>query len=365
MATIPIARSSLLRRYWPPLVLIAGVALLVCLGSVFGSDEVQVTMTEMLIRMVVVVGMYLFIGNSGILSFGHVGFMCIGAYAAAWATVDPTWKELMLADLPAILQQHQYPFLPAVLGGGVLAAAVALVLGAAIMRLSGIAGSIATFSFLAIVNSVYSNWESVTAGTSSIVGVPTVVGPWIAFAFAAGAILLTYMFQVSGVGLLLRASRDDEVAARSSGTNILKVRVIAFVASAAILGVAGGLYGHFLGILTTDTFYLSLTFITLAMLVVGGIGSLTGAVVGVLVVTICVEVLRRMEGGVSIGATTLHLPQGSEEIGLGVAMALVLIFRPAGLTLSREVPWPRRRAIEVPLRTADSVPLQADETTRL
>ena len=347
---------SALRRSTPAIGLILVLTAIVALCIGFGTDQIQVTLTEMLIRMTVVVGMYLFIGNSGILSFGHVGFMCIGAYAAAWMTVDPTWKQMMLSDLPAVLQQNRYPFLPAVLVGGGLAALVALVLGAAIMRLSGIAGSIATFAFLMIVNSVYSNWEALTAGTSSVIGVPTVVGPWIALAFAAAAILLTWLFQVSGIGLQLRASRDDEVAARSSGVRVVRVRLVAFVASAALVGVGGGLYGHFLGILTTDTFYLSLSFVTLAMLVVGGIGSLAGAVVGVLAVTVIVELLRLCEAGVAVGGTVLRLPQGSQEIGLGLAMALVMIFRPSGLTRGRELPVlvgrDATRAVKQPARTA-------------
>ncbi len=208
------------------------------------------------------------------------------------------------------------------------------------MRLSGIAGSIATFAFLAIVNSVYSNWELVTAGTSSIIGVPNVVGPWVAWAFVIGALVLAFAFQVSRWGIMLRASRDDEVAAKSSAIGVVKVRLIAFVVSAVIAGVAGALYGHFLGILTADTFYLSMTFVTLAMLVVGGIGSLTGAVTGVLVVTLVVEVLRHLEAGVPVGGSTVHLPQGSQEIGLGIVMALIMVFRPTGLTRGREVPWP-------------------------
>jgi len=333
------SRASLIRRLWPLVALCLGVTAIVAVASL-GGEELQVTITEMLIRLTVVVGIYVFIGNSGILSFGHIGFMCIGAYAAAWATVDPTWKQMMLTGLPDWLQEGQFGFLPAVAGGGLLAGLVALVLGSAIMRLSGIAGSIATFAFLAIVNSVYSNWESVTAGTSSIIGVPTVVGPWVAWAFAIGALVLAHLFQVSRFGLMLRASRDDEVAAKSSAVAVIKVRLIAFVVSAIMVGVGGALYGHFLGILTADTFYLSLTFVTLAMLVVGGVGSLAGAVIGVVVVTVVVEVLRHMEAGLTVGGTNIHLPQGSQEIGLGIVMALIMIFRPSGLTRGREIPWP-------------------------
>ncbi len=326
-----------------PLVLIAIVGI-VTLLAVLGGDQLQTSLTEMLIRMVVVVGIWVFVGNSGVISFGQVGFMCIGAYTAAWATVDPAWKGIMLTGLPQTLQDNDYPFPLALLGGGLLSAAVALVLGMAIMRLSGIAASIATFAFLMIVNNVYSNWDSVTGGTSSIIGIPTVIGPGLAFGFAAAAILVAHWFQVSRTGLMLRASRDDEVAAKASAVNIVRVRLVAFVISAAVVGTGGALWGHFLGVLTADTFYLTLSFVTLAMLVVGGLGSLSGAVIGVIVVTVVVQALRTLEQGVAVGGVSVTLPSGSQEIGLGLVLALIMIFRPTGLTQGREFTWPWRRA---------------------
>ena len=329
-------------RFQTPLLLILGMTLLVGAASLIGSEQLNFTLTEMLIRMVVVIGLYLFVGNSGVMSFGHIGFMSIGAYAAAWMTLPPEWKQVMLTGLPAMLQENTYSFAAAVLWSGLMAAAVALFLGAAIMRLSGLAASIATFAFLAIVFSVYSNWESVTGGTSSVIGIPTVVGPWIALGFVCAAIVAAYAFQVSRLGLMLRASRDDDVAAASSGVEMQRVRLAAFVASAFLVGVGGALYAHFLGVLTTDAFYLALSFVTLAMLVVGGLNSLTGAVVGTLAVTAIVEVLRALERGLDAGGTHLALPRGTQEIGLGLALALVLIFRPAGLSGGREPRWPMR-----------------------
>jgi branched-chain amino acid transport system permease protein len=142
---------------------------------------------------------------------------------------------------------------------------------------------------------------------------------------------------------MLRATREDEVAAKASAIGIFRVRLGAFVLSAAIVGVGGALWAHFLGVLTADSFYLSLSFITLSMLVVGGLGSLSGAVLGVIVVTGVVEGLRTLEGGLSLGKMTLSLPPGSQEIGLGLVLALIMIFRPTGLTRGRELQWPWRR----------------------
>jgi branched-chain amino acid transport system permease protein len=335
--------QSFAARHQAPVWLIAMLGAIALISLLSPDDTLNVTLTEMFIRVIVVVGLYVFIGNSGIISFGQIGFMCIGAYAAAWATAEPSFKQIMLQGLPAFLQENQYPFLVAVAGALVLPALVALCLGIAIMRLSGTAASIATFAFLMIVNSVYSNWDSVTAGVSSIIGIPTVVGPWTAYAFAILAVIIAYLYQISRFGLMLRASRDDDVAARASAVHIVRMRLIAFVVSAALVGVGGGLYAQFLGILTVDPFYLNLSFITIAMLVVGGMSSLTGAVTGVVVVTAIIELLRFLERGVTLGGTMLSLPQGSQEIGLGIVMALILIYRPNGVSGGRELSLIRRR----------------------
>ena len=131
------AQRRFLRAALPVLALLLGVTAITALVALLGNDEMALTVTEALVRLIVVVGLSVFIGNSGVVSFGHIGFMCIAAYAAAWATCTPMWKQLMLTGLPVFLQQAQYPFLVAAGGGALLAALVALVFGAAIMRLSG------------------------------------------------------------------------------------------------------------------------------------------------------------------------------------------------------------------------------------
>lgn len=318
--------------------LLAAITLLTTQGL---SQPAQLTVTEMLIRVTVVVGMSVFIGNSGIMSFGHIGFMCIGAFAAAWATTAPMVKAITLPGLPEWLGAHQYGFAPATAGATLLSALAALPLGIAMGRLTGIAASIATFAFLAIVNSVYANWDSVTGGTGSLINIPTVVGPWTALAFACVAIAAAFTFQRSRSGLMLRAAREDEVAAGSCAIPTPRVRLTAFVLSAALVGMGGALHAQFLGVLSVDAFYLGLSFVTLAMLVVGGIGSLTGAIAGVLAVTALVELLRAGEAGFALGSVHLALPPGSQEIGLGIFLALVLVFRPAGLVGSDEWLAPR------------------------
>lgn len=326
-----------LAAYFPPLILSVLLLALVVLVTVFGDKSLGRTAAETLIRVTLVVGLWIFVGNSGVISFGHAGYMAVGAYCSAWLTLKPATKALFLPDLPDWLMQAEWPVLPAAIVSGGLAALVALVSGAAILRLSGIAASIATFAFLAIVNTVYSNWEGVTGATSSVVGLSRYVDQWVALAWAVAAIVAANLYANSASGLALRASREDEVAARASGIDMYRHRLISLTISGFFTGVSGALLGHSIGVLNPDSFYLGITFISLAMLVVGGIGSLSGAVIGVLALSVLIEALVRAEQGFAVGAAHLALPSGSQEIIIGIVMIVVLIVRPAGLTGGREL----------------------------
>lgn len=322
--------------YSTPLILSAILLLFILLVTVFGDKALARTAAETLVRVTLVVALWIFVGNSGIISFGHAGYMAIGAYCSAWLTLKPQSKALFLPDLPSWLMDAQWPVFPAAIAGGLLAALVALLSGAAILRLSGIAASIATFAFLAIVNTVYSNWEGVTGATSSVVGLPRYVDHWVALGWAVAAIVAANLYANSASGLALRATREDEVAARACGVNMYRHRLLALVISGFFTGVSGALLGHSIGVLNPDSFYLGITFISLAMLVVGGIGSLSGAVTGVLVLSLLIETLVRAEQGFTLGGTSFALPSGSQEILIGLVMIFVLIARPSGLTAGRE-----------------------------
>jgi branched-chain amino acid transport system permease protein len=336
-----IAMTSFIKRHHldTPLLLCLALLLLAAL-SFTGSASLQRTVTEMLIRMVMVVGLFIFIGHSGVMSFGHMAFVGIGAYGVAWTTMEPTIKNLVLPGLPQFLQQIALPWIPASLLAAALAGVLALITGSVILRLSGIAASIATFSLLAIFNVVYSNWDSVTAGSSSIVGIPTPIEVWQALAVAAFAIVLAHLHSVSRFGLALRAVREEPVAASSCGINAWRQLLVAFVLSAFVCGLGGALDAQFLGVVNPDAYYLGRTFTCLTMLVIGGSASLSGAVTGVVVMSTLIELLVRLESGVTLGNMTLQLPTGSQEIVVGLIMMVMLIRRPAGLMRGRDWHWP-------------------------
>ena len=331
-------RLSTIFSAWSPVLLLAIPLVVVALGvDRFGSPQLASIVTLTLIRIVTVVGLYIFIGNSGIVSFGHVAFMAIAAYATAWQTCCEMLKPMVMPGLPGFLLERSMPLWVSGATSVALACGVAFVVGLVLMRLSGLAASIATLAVLFIFNTLYSNWDSVTMGTASIVGLPAFVTAPVAAAGAAVALLVAFVYQRSRWGLLLRASREDEVAAKAAGVSLYMARLVAFTLSGAVMGLAGVLQAHFLGSISTDTFFLDLTFITLAMLIVGGIGSMAGAVVGVIVVQGITEVFRQLETGVTMGGNQLSLPGGVQELVLAGAMLLILVYRRDGLMGGREL----------------------------
>src|ERR1700719_885611 len=347
--------SVMRRTIVTPLVLIVLLLAIAALSYQFGSRSFNSTVIDIFNNIMVVVGLYVFVGNSGLLSFGHISFMCLGAYMTAWLTIPPMMKSVTLKGLPAWLLHTQLPMWAATPISGVFAALFALIIGRVIMGLSGIAASIATFGLLGVVNNVYSNWDSVTGGQGSIVGIPPTMNVWVGWIGAAVAITIAYLYSISRSGLALRATRDEAVAAGASGIDMVRERLIAFVVSAFIIGLAGALYAHFLSIVNPGSFYLRTTFITLSMLVVGGMYSLTGAVSGVVAISALIEMFRDLERGVMLGGLTIALPNGVQEIAIGIITIVILMYLPTGLTRNREVSWgrwPLQQRLTPPVKTA-------------
>jgi branched-chain amino acid transport system permease protein len=336
--TMPWMSLERLERLVPLLILVAVVAAIMLLGSQFGIVQ-QRRVTFGFISLISVVGLYVFMGNSGVLNFSSVGFMAIGAYVSALLTMRPQVKATFLRDLPDWLAAAQFEPIIGALAGGAAAALVALVVGLPIMRLSGIGAGIATLSILVIFYIVLGNWTGITGGQRSLMGLPTYVTIWNAGLAAIGAIVLAFVYQESRSCLALRASREDEVAARSAGVRVVRERLTAFVLGAFICGIAGVFYGHFLGTLRVENFYLDPTFLYITMLVVGGVRSLTGAVVGVTVISTLAELLRLLEIGGRLPAldVTLKAPAGLGDVVLAALMLGIILFRPQGITAGREI----------------------------
>jgi len=322
---------------------LAGPAALVVAAAVLGalvSASTEGYFTDALVKVAIVAALYVFIGNSGVLSFGHVSFVAVGAWTAGVLSVPASEKPAIMPNLAGFLGDRTVgntsSLALAALVGGVCALVVALPL----MRLSGLAAGIATFAVLEITHNVLRYYEKVGPGLNTFSSVPETTGLRQAALGALAVVVAAFAYGRSRFGRLLRATREDSAAARAVGVSVYMQRLIAFALSGALAGLAGGLYVHLLP-LSTEALYLDLTFITLAMLVIGGATSLWGAVVGALAVSALDSTLAEAENGLTVLGATLDLPAGTRVVVVGALMALVLIVRPAGLTGGREFRLPR------------------------
>jgi branched-chain amino acid transport system permease protein len=331
------------RRYATPAMLVVPLVLLALVVDLFGGVILGRIVTVLFINLALVLSLQMFMGNSGVASFAHIGFMGIGAYASALFSMSPQAKAITLRDLYSILAQVQLPFILALLIGATIAALVAALVGFPLMRLSGAASVIATFALLIIIHVVLVNWSEVTNGPRTLFGIEGYTTLWVSAAWGIFFVILAYWFRETSLGLKLRASREEEQAAASIGINIVMVRWVAFVLSAFVAGVAGALWAHFITAFSPLAFYLTQTFLVIAMLIIGGTGSVSGAVVGTAVVTAIFEGLRGIENAINLAGTLPFTVSGLTEVCLSTAMIVILILRPAGITGGQELRWPRKQ----------------------
>ena len=335
------------RRTWITIaLLLLPVALLVLGAEQFGVRLLERIAINLCISLTLVVGLQVFMGNSGILSFAHIGFMGVGAYASALFSIPARMKGMALPDLyPLVVGIELSPYLAIALGG-MIAAAVAALASYPLMRLSDAAAVITSFALLVVLHTIMLHWSEVTNGPRTLFGLPPATDLYLAAAVAAGAIVIAVLFKESRTGVLLRASRDDETAAAAIGADIPRLRWRAFVLSALSAGVAGGLLGHFITSFSPQAFWLKETFVVLGMLVIGGTATVSGAVFGCFLVTVAFEGLRSVEAALNRAQIFTEQVVGLTEVALALAMIGILIVRPGGLFATAEIGAPRslRRA---------------------
>jgi branched-chain amino acid transport system permease protein len=338
-----VRRSAAAVQLGAPVLLVLAAALL----GTSASQSSKTYFVDTLVKVVIVVALYVFIGNSGVLSFGHVSFVALGAWTAGVLSVPTTEKPAIMPNLAHFLRVTTVGNVQSLAIAAAVGGAAALVVGLALMRLSGLAAGIATFAVLEITHNMLRYYEKVGPGLNTFSSVPETTGLLQATVGALLVVVVAFAYQRSRLGRQLRATREDPAAARAVGVSIYRQRLASFALSGFLAGFAGGLYIHFIPI-NVDAVYLDLTFITLAMLVIGGSSSLWGAVVGALFVSGLDSLLAEMEGGLSILGRTIDLPDGSRIVVVSAVMALVLIVRPSGLTRGREFSLPTigRRAAE-------------------
>lgn len=287
----------------------------------------QLLVTSSLVLLTGVMALQIFSGNSGILSFGHVGFVGIAAYTTGIMVMPASIKQTSLPELPWGLAEIELPVWQGMIVGVIVATFIGVVSGLVIARL-GDAASIATLAVLIVLHGFMVGAEEFTRGSQTFYGVPRFTNITVAGIVAILAVIVARIFRDSRIGMHLRASRDDTLAASSSGVRVQYARLISWVLSSAVAGAMGAAYAGLLGAFSPKDFYFTLTLTLLTMLIVGGAGSVAGGVVGAIVVTVIIEILRRIGDSNELFGLT--------NAGLALIILLTLYFRPRGLLGFRE-----------------------------
>jgi len=340
-----------MRRATELVQLLGPVVVLVLVGIVGSMSFVDADLANelrgALVSVAIVVALYVFVGNSGVISFGHVSFVAVGAFAAGVMTVPVELKPTITPGLFSLLAEHSLGNASSLVLAAIVGGVFALLVGIPLMRLSGLSAGIATFAVLGVTYNILNNWTKIGPGPLTLTTVPETTDFLQATAGAVAVVTIAFLYQRSRLGRKLRAAREDPAAARAAGIDIHRERLWAFALSGALSGFAGGLLVHVAGTLHARDVYLDLTFLTLAMLVVGGVASLWGAVVGALAVSALDTFLLKAESGeIGLVDDILGKPLwgGSRLVGVAAFMAIVLVLLPQGLTRGREfrLPWLRR-----------------------
>jgi branched-chain amino acid transport system permease protein len=282
-------------------------------------------------------------GYTGLVSLGHAAFLGVGAYAHVFFT-----------------QTLGLPWVVAVALAATLTAAAGVLVGLPALRMTGVYLTIATLAFALIIQEVFARWEHVTGGLRGravdkpvVFGVP--LGGDVAFYFLclavlAGGLWLTANLLRSPTGRAWVAIRDSEIAAQSMGVNLALYKTMAFAYSAALMGVAGALFAHKIGFLAPDIFSVLLSIQLLLMVVVGGLGSLHGALFGAVFVALLpvaisqardavpawvggvAGLLGKSAGDAAFAAADRFVKQPGLEPGIfGLILVLFILFEPLGI----------------------------------
>ena len=296
------------------------------------------------ISVILAVSLNLITGFTGQFSIGHAGFMAVGAYASVFMTVYfSDGAEKWLTGLVGASVAQPLVFLAVIIFGALVAALAGLVVGIPSLRLRGDYLAIVTLGFAEIIRIIILNIDRVGGAT----GFRGAVAPWEGRAiipqyanfiwiggFAVLTIVVVYNIVNSDIGRAFISIREDELAAEAMGVNTTRYKVLSFVISSSFAGIAGALFGHFRQFLHTNDFQFIRSIEIIIMIVLGGMGSITGAVLGAIIITILPELLRKLPGDL----------YGYRLVIYSALLIVIMLTRPQGLFGAKEfgLSWLKR-----------------------
>ena len=273
------------------------------------------------INAILAVSLNLVNGLSGQFSLGHAGFMAVGAYVSASVNV------FLLSSLHGNLVGDQIALIISLVVAALVSAGAGYLVGLPSLRLRGDYLAIATLGAGEIIRVIILNIQAV-GGARGVIGIPTTSTPFLVVFILVLCVLLTHRFVLSSHGRALLAVRENEIAAEAMGVDTTYYKVQAFVVSAAAAGVAGGLFAHYLSYINPSSFGFMKSVEIVIMVVLGGMGSVSGSVIAAFILTFLPEALRPLQ---SLTGVDLRM------VIYSLALILMMLLRPKGMFGRKEL----------------------------
>ncbi|MBO8136973.1 MAG: branched-chain amino acid ABC transporter permease [Desulfotomaculum sp.] len=285
--------------------------------------------------------MNLVVGFTGMFSLGHSGFMCVGAYTAAILTMSPESKELIYYMEPIVpwLKNIEWPIIPATIMGGIIAAVFGILVGFPALRLRDDYLAIATLGFAEIIRIIVTNTISITNGALGLKNIPSEKSLLFYWSFCIITIIILKNLINSSWGYAFKAIRDNEIAAEAMGVSVFKHKMLSFTIGAFFAGIAGALMAFLITSIDPTMFRFLFTFQILLIVVLGGMGSLTGSVIAGIIITIAMEWLRFVERPMTILGMDIPGIPGMRMVIFAILLLVVVLFYRQGLMGTKEFNW--------------------------
>ncbi len=286
-------------------------------------------------------GLNLINGFTGLFSLGHAGFMAVGAYTSAILTMSPELKQMnfFLKPILPIFADVQWPFFPALIMAGLMAAIAGALIGAPVLRLNDDYLAIATLGFGEIIRIIFTNTQTLTNGALGLKGLPDFTNIYWSWGTAVVMVVVMVLLVKSSYGRAFKAIRENEIAAEAMGVGLFKHKMMAFVLGSFMAGVGGALLGHLMGTIDPLMFRFLMTFNIVLIVVLGGIGSITGTVISAVVVTVMLEALRFLDGSMDFGFIQIEGIPGMRMVVFSALLMVVILFYQRGLMGTNEFRW--------------------------